>query len=303
MALYSVTNATAKKIPPVKVGLEKDIQKLFEGSLEEILDITFLASEYATSFGGRMDTLGIDYNGAPVIIEYKRSHNENVINQGLSYLKWLLDHKDAFDALVREKKVAVPIDWSSPRVICVAESYNKFDLDTADLLPINIELLRYQLYEKGILLVEPEVQPKVKISTSAIFERAKPSKAVFKDDIGHTLDEHLKIASDATRELFAILKERIAALDSSIIEEPKKLYVAYKLTTNFVDVAIQRDAIQMWLNIPSGELHDPQGLARDLTNPKPIGHHGNGDYDVKLKAKKDIDAVMALIKQSYEYNK
>lgn len=303
MALYSVTNATAKKIPPVKAGLEKDVQTLFERNLEEILDITFLATEYATSFGGRMDTLGIDHNGAPVIIEYKRSQNDSVINQGLSYLRWLLDHKDAFEALVRKKSVEVEIDWDSPRVICVAESYNKFDLDTADLLPINIELLRYRLYDTGILLVEPEVQPKVKISTSAIFEKAKPQKAAFKEQISHTLAEHLKVASDAMRELFAILKEQIAALDDSIIEEPKKHYIAYKLTTNFVDVAFQRDAIQMWLNIPSGKLVDPRGLARDLTKPKPIGHRGNGDYDLKLERKEDVEDVLALVRQSYEYNK
>ena len=96
MALFFTPNGTAKKIPTVKVGLEKDIQNLFEKNLNEILDIQFLATEYSTSFGGRIDTVGIDNNGSPVIIEYKRSQNDNVINQGLSYLRWLLDHKDAF---------------------------------------------------------------------------------------------------------------------------------------------------------------------------------------------------------------
>jgi len=51
------------------------------------LGIKFLASEYSTGkiYGGRIDTLGIDENGCPVIIEYKRALNENVINQGLFY--------------------------------------------------------------------------------------------------------------------------------------------------------------------------------------------------------------------------
>lgn len=303
MAIYSITNSTAKKIPPVKVGLEKDIQKIFEKNLEEILDITFLASEYSTSFGGRMDTLGIDHNGSPVIIEYKRGQNDSVINQGLSYLRWLLDHKADFEALTHRLNITTPIDWASPRVICVAESYNKFDLDTADLLPMDIELLRYRMYENGTLLVEPEVQRKIKISTSEIFEKVEKQKTEFKENIRHTIEDHLKAASPHTRELFATIKEKISALDESIIEEPKAHYIAYKLTTNFVDIVVQRDSLKISLNIPSGQLNDPMNIARDLANPKPVGHLGNGDYEVKLDKTEDVDAVMALIRQSYEYNK
>jgi len=160
MAIFSIQNGDVKKIPPIKIGLEKNIQKIFEENLNEILNITFLISEYSTSFGGRIDSLGIDNNGSPVIIEYKRNQNENVINQGLSYLRWLLDHKADFEALVQKEKIDIQIDWDSPRVICVAESYNKFDLDTADLLPINIELLKFRIYQNNVLLVEIETQQK-----------------------------------------------------------------------------------------------------------------------------------------------
>lgn len=101
MILFDVGQDSAKQVKPKtivngKKVLERDIQKIFEGSLHEILGVHFLASEYSTSFGGRMDTLGIDDDGNPCIIEYKKGQNENVINQGLSYLRWLLDHKDSF---------------------------------------------------------------------------------------------------------------------------------------------------------------------------------------------------------------
>ena len=303
MALFFTQNEKVKKIPIIKVGLEKDIQKLFEKNLDEILNITFLATEYSTSRSGRIDTIGIDNNGSPVIIEYKLFQNNNVINQGLSYLLWLLDHKDAFETLVRKMNINIEIDWASPRVICVAESYNKFDLDTADLLPMNIELLRYHLYENNILLVESETQRKVKISTSEIFGRNEKQKNEFKEKIQHTLDDHLKSTNNNIKELFAILKENISALDELIIEEPKSKYIAYKLITNFCDVVILKDSLKIFLNIPSGNLNDPSGMARDLTKPQPIGHWGNGDYEMKLEKKDDIEKVMDLIKQSYIYNK
>ena len=303
MAIFLTTKENVKKIPPVRVGLEKDIQQIFEKNLEEILNIKFLATEYSTSFGGRIDSLGIDNNGSPVIIEYKKGQNDNVINQGLSYLRWLLDHKADFEVLVHKKDLNMEIDWASPRVICVAESYNKFDLDTADLLPMNIELLRYQLYENDILLVEPAIQRKVKISTSEIFNNGEKQKREFKEKIQYSIDDHLKSVSDTIRELFLIVKEKITALDESIIEEPKAKYIAYKLTTNFCDVVVLHDALKIFLNVPSGELNDPSSLARDLTKPKLVGHWGNGDYEVKLEKKEDIDKVMGLIEQSYEYNK
>jgi len=44
-------------------------------------------------------------------------------------------------------------------------------------------------------------------------------------------------------------------------------------------------------------------VARDLTQPKPIGHWGNGDYEVKLEKESELEAVFALIKQSYDLNK
>jgi RecB family endonuclease NucS len=59
------------------------------------------ASEYITTNKGRIDSLGLDENNCPVIIEYKRHANQNVINQGLFYLNWLLDHKGDLEVVVR----------------------------------------------------------------------------------------------------------------------------------------------------------------------------------------------------------
>jgi predicted transport protein len=303
MAIFYTKNRIAKKIAPIKVGLEKDIQTLFENNLEEILNIRFLATEYATSFGGRMDSLGIDNNNSPVIIEYKKGQNDNVINQGLSYLMWLLDHKADFEALCRKKNIDTDIDWTSPRVICVAESYNKFDLDASELLPINIELFRYQLYDTDLLVVEREVSRKVKISTTNIFDHTEKQKHELREQKSYTLDDHLKGTTPDMRKIFSVLREKILALDESIIEEAKAKYIAYKLTTNFCDIVVQHDALKIFLNVPSGKLDDPTDIARDMTKPKPIGHWGNGDYEVKVDLMSNIDLVMDLIKQSYVNNK
>lgn len=304
MALFKIQNQIVKKLITKDLDLEKNLQSLFENNLDEILNISFLAHEYSTSFGGRIDTLGIDRNGSPCIIEYKKNQSDNVINQGLSYLRWLLDHKADFEILCRNKKIEVEIDWDSPRVICISESYNKFDIDTADILPINVELLRYRIYDNDILYIEPENYQKVKISTSGIIkkgERQKEKREVLQKI--YTIDEHLQKASKEIQSLFLKLREKITSIDEDIIEESKAKYIAYKTSTNFVDVVLLHSSLKIFLNVKSGELNDPDGLARDLAQPKLIGHWGNGDYEMKLEKVEELDKVFALIKQSYDLNK
>ncbi|AKM80550.1 TPA: transporter [Candidatus Saccharibacteria bacterium] len=305
MSLFKVSNNNASRLKPItnlngKRILERDVQRIFEASLHELLGVHFLASEYSTSFGGRMDTLGIDDEGNPCIIEYKKGHNENVINQGLSYLRWLLDHKDSFEKLCNEKNITIAIQWAAPRVICVAESYNKFDTDTADLLPINIELYRYKLYDDGLLTLDTENYQKVKLQDAPKFsaESGKPEKL----QETFTLDHHLAMSSDQTKELFEALKERILAIDKEIIEDPKKYYIAYKTTRNFTDIIIQKAKLKVFVNIKTGTIEDPRGIARDLETPVHIGHLGNGDYEIEVRPGDDLDYVMNLIQQSYDIN-
>ena len=113
-----------------EVLLERELQTLIEKNMETLFGVRFLKSEYSIT-NGRMDSIGIDENNCPVIFEYKRSSNENVINQGLFYLDWLLDHKADFKLLVIEKmgrEAAELIDWSVPCVICVANDFTKYDV-------------------------------------------------------------------------------------------------------------------------------------------------------------------------------
>lgn len=153
------------------------------------------------------------------------------------------------------------------------------------------------------MYVESESQKLVKISANRIFEKDKKDKELIKLQKDYNLDMHLQIASKETKELFLNLKEMISGLDESITEEAKAKYIAYKLTTNFVDLVIQKNSIKAFLNVPSGKLNDPYKIARDLSKPKKIGHWGNGDYEVVISKKEDLEKLFELIKQSYNYNK
>ena len=127
-------------------------------------------------------------------------------------------------------------------------------------------------------------------------EEVQPKKA-------YSVEEHLSRANPDIQALFNDLRQRLLAMAPNIIEEAKTVYIAYKALTNFADIVVQKKSLKIYLNVASGQLTDPMGLARDLRNPQPIGHLGNGDYEVSVQSKEELDAVFDLIGQSYILNK
>ncbi|MFE3861890.1 hypothetical protein ACFXPT_15820 [Streptomyces goshikiensis] len=90
-------------LPGSTVALKVELQRRVEAGLEQMLGIRFLASEYPTGpwHRGRIDTLGLDENGSPVVIEFKKGSNSGVLSQAVSYLSRLESAHHEFEALVR----------------------------------------------------------------------------------------------------------------------------------------------------------------------------------------------------------
>src|SRR6266700_4006616 len=99
------------------------------------------------------------------------------------------------------------------------------------------------------------------------------------------------------RDVFEELRKRILNLDSSVKEENKKQYIAYKTTTNFVDIEPQMKKLLVTLNMKFDEINDPVGLCRDVTH---IGHFGNGDIEIAISSLDQINDVMDLVRQAFE---
>lgn len=114
----------------------------------------------------------------------------------------------------------------------------------------------------------------------------------------YSLEDHPQLTGPML-ELFNQLRRRITNIDSSVSEEILKLYIAYKSATNFVDVVPQKTRLRLSINMRFGEIDDPKGLCRDVTN---LGRWGNGDVEVSLSSKDQLEDVMYLINQSFEKN-
>lgn len=100
-----------------------------------------------------------------------------------------------------------------------------------------------------------------------------------------------------TKILFKSLDKRIMNLSPAVKKEYKKLYVAYKLDTNFVDIVFQKQRLRISINMKFSEINDPNGICKDIAS---LGHWGNGDVELFMEHQDELDQIMEIVKQSFD---
>ena len=126
-----------------------------------------------------------------------------------------------------------------------------------------------------------------------ILDKYKPEE---KETSVYTLENYEYLKGDMLA-LYHTLKKRILNIDSSVKEEYKKLYIAFKSSTNFVDIVPQKVRLRLSLNIEFPDIIDPKGLCKDISG---IGRWGNGDVEVGISNINELNDVMELIQQAFD---
>lgn len=290
MPLFKIRNKEIDLLKPIEFKTEKEIQNLIENNLNDVFNCTFLASEYSTGpeHGGRIDTLALSEENNPVIIEYKKIESSQLVNQSMYYLDWLKDHHGDFQILVSKMFVGndVSVDWMDIRVICIAPSYSKYDINAVKNFGVNIELWQYHLYESNMLYLE-KIFP---ISTTKLKVKSDRNEIM-------TFDIHLKNVNKDIKEIAIEMSEFIKDLDEGVAETPKKFYIAYKLAQNFVCMQVNQNMIYIYLKIEPSSLNILPSKGRDVTN---IGHLGTGNLEIKIENKEDFENSKEFIIQSFK---
>src|SRR5690606_28217883 len=242
-------------------------------------------------------------NGCPDIVEYKRHSNENVINQGLFYLEWLLDHQTEFRWLVMEKlgrDVANDNEWAGTRLIWIASDFNKYDEHAVQQINRNIELMRYRYFGEELLLLElVNAQSAGQVGERLSEDKVvKPSGAVGSKD--KTQSERLQEASPELRDLFQTICSYAEQLGDEVQRKELKLYTVFKRIRNFMSLVVMPGKndpkLLMYLKLP-GKIAEEDGFSRDVTD---IGHWGTGNLELTLRSNEDWLRAKDLILQSYE---
>ncbi|MEU4922225.1 DUF5655 domain-containing protein [Streptomyces parvus] len=289
LRLFQTVNGCVNELAPRLAEAEADVQRLVEANMEALLGVRFLVSEYGTGpvHAGRIDSLGLDANGAPVVIEYKRGTDSGVINQGLFYLSWLVDHRAEFEHLVRDRlgaTVAAQVLWSGPRLICVAGDYTRYDLHAVREHRRSIDLVRYRFFGRDLIGFETVAAATGRMTQGRRGQPAAPDRSVSGD-------------RERIAELAAAADKILLGLGDGITKVQRKHYGAYRRLQNFASICPpQRTKVHVYLSLDPAEVDLVPGFTR---NVRGLGHHGTGDLEVRLCNERDLERAQDLFRASY----
>ncbi|MGL6119670.1 MAG: endonuclease NucS domain-containing protein [Fusobacteriaceae bacterium] len=278
--LFKISESKVEELFAKTALIEKELQALVEKHMEEFFGVRFIKTEHVTS-NGRIDSLGIDENNSPVIFEYKRKQDENVINQGLFYLNWLVDHRGDFKDLVLQKfgkETANGISWENPTVFCIANDFNKYDEYAVKEMKRNIYLIRYKKFGEELLLFETIYAPKEIIKTKNVQE---------------------KIKNKELEEIYEEIRKYILDKGDDVTENPLKYYVAFKKIRNIACVEVHSKNILMYLKLDPTKFVAEDGFSKNMIG---TGHYGTGDFEIRIKNSEDFEKAKPFIDKAYEEN-
>lgn len=299
LKLFSIKTGKAVEVNSSIVAKERNIQRLVEENCETLLNVRFLKTEHMfkadDGHNARIDTLGLDENNCPVIIEYKRDGKDTVINQGLFYMDWLVKHPKDFAWLVLEKfgkKIADDIDWTQPRLICIAQDFSRYDEFAIKQMQKNIDLIRYRIYENDHLLFEL-VNTSSDENTNITHNTSKKGSSINKRV--KTVTDKLETASSEIKSLYNELDDYLLSLGEDVQKNILMHYIAYRRLKNFASVEIHKNDILIFVNVDADKIMIEKGFTRDVRN---IGHFGTGKLEITIKNLTDLEKAKTLIEKS-----
>ncbi|MEU3051706.1 DUF5655 domain-containing protein [Streptomyces griseus] len=287
------------------VALEVELQRRVEAGLEQMLGIQFLASEYPTGpwHRGRIDTLGLDENGAPVVIEFKKGSDSGVLSQAVSYLSWLDSAHHEFEALVRRMlgaEAAESIDWRRPRMVCIAAGFSHHDRVAVQRLPERIDLVRYRVFDGGLLsLLLVDSSPGSPNPAASRRHREREVAVASAPTVSAApTPGTASLVPECLRDLYSELEDALTAWDEVEVAVLRH-YIAYRRLVNVASVLFRpkHQAILMYLRLDPGSVTLEESFTRDMRG---IGHLGTGDLEVRLASAADLEKATPLIRRAFE---
>lgn len=254
MYIYNKNKNALTFLKEIPFKLEKEIQSIFESNLQAVLNLQLVKSEFKIK-NNRIDTLAFDpESNSFVIIEYKRSQNYSVIDQGVSYLNLMLEYKADFIVEYNENQKGnlkrSDVDWSQSKIIFVSPSFTDFQKQSSNFKDLAIELWEVKQFDKDIIVVNPIKKSKSAPSIKQVQQSEDSDLSKITKEIKvYTEDEHLEGKSDEIKELYEIYKQAILNLASDLEIKPKKMEIG--MTKNgkiFSDIVILKSGLKIFIN-------------------------------------------------------
>lgn len=297
MSLYNINNNKLEHIKKIEFELEEDLQKLTEGNLEELFNLTFVDSEFQVD-DFKIDTLAFNNETKSfVIIEYKKGKNYSVIDQGYSYLSVLLNNKAEFVLKYNQKFNTNygkgDIDFSQSVVMFIAPSFTTYQLKSIEFNDLAFELWEVSKFSNGTILYNPINVSDNKASITEVKSHPDIDKEIKK----YTIDDVFNNTYKNQRSLFEALVERLKSEYDDLVLKPTKIYINFTVDNkNIISIEPHATKLKIWINLNKNELYDPEYRIVDVSNK---GHHGVGNCEISIMSDNDFHWFLKLFEQAY----
>jgi len=209
--------------------------------------------------------------------------------------EFILAYNERNEKIIKKNDV----DWSQSKVIFISPQFTTYQRKAIEFRDLPIELWEVKLYSNNTVLFNQIQAPEKSESVTSLSQKSEVVKKVSKEVKVYSKEIHLEKASENIKSIYEELKDSILSIATDIITKPTAKYIAFIHGTNFVDIVLYRNQLNLFLNMKKGTLNDPKNMARDVSN---VGHWGNGDYEVIVNDSSNIGYTLSLIRQSYDKN-
>jgi predicted transport protein len=201
------------------------------------------------------------------------------------------------------------VEWSGPRLICIAGDFTRYDEHAVKQIARNIELIRYRRFAKDLLMIELVHAPKsAKSSNGATKISHEPDVTLSASEESEKSGDKYKSLRIAYRvsqcsseltDLFMAVKDYLATLGDDIQIKELSYYIAFKRIKNFacLEVYPQAKVVLVFLKVDPNNIELEKGFTRDVTK---VGHYGTGNLEVAIRTMDDFVKAQQLFIKSYE---
>lgn len=298
---YKIKNSKLEVIGNQEI-LERDVQHLVEGNLEMLFGLEFVASELAIE-NVRFDTLAFEKeNNAPVIIEFKKTFEKSLFDQGLEYLNILFSRKADFSIALHKKLGISPdpdkISWENAKVVFVGNRFSARQKRAVSFQGLPIELWSFEWLQNDFFKLERESL--VKEASLAEFAKSIGREAVVIDKVRHEMKEYNRDSykDEANPKIWEFF-ERIESLANDLGDfeiRYRKSYICFYGKKSFFVVKFLKSKLQ----IEFGKEKDVS-IFKEIIGVRDISEwEFNHAFMFEIDSEKDLDKLAFILKKAYE---
>lgn len=303
--LYCDADGELKVLPDDGFPTEKDLQTFVEMHLDTLLQLRFIATEFVVNEHNRIDTLAYDEeSNAFVVIEDKNVRNSSLVDQGFAYLSAILDRKEKlvlkFNLITGESRTERDFEWSQSRIVFISPEFTERQISATSFGDMPFEL--YELRKYGDTYSWRNLTKKIRDKTP------RPAASKYNKVADDPLSE-IKVYSeddiiDESNPAFSQyiqLREKVSEfpdLSISVLKSGIKFKINGKRFGEIDVSGVTKTKFDV-LVANGDQIKDPTGLLIDISNRK----WGNLKHRIVMNPDTDVDAVIHLLKQSYDVSR